>query len=210
MKNKLPRIKTNKRICIVCEGDEEYYYLKKLKQIKLFNKKLTIDLLNANGIDKVFNVYSNAYQRDNYDLVVIFCDTDNDPFERYKKIKEDVKNFHDLKKVSDVSNLIYYGNPCSMQVILSHFQKVTLHSRLKTINANKIKELTGVADYRATKHQIDCIMKKITFENIKTMKENLKDICKKDTITPSTNFTDLILNLEDVDSTWIDKVNKIL
>ncbi len=207
MKNKLPKIKTNKRVCIVCEGDEEFAYISKLKQLKVFSNKLTINPLNADGISKIFDMYSNAYQSDNYDLVVIFCDTDNNPFIQYKDLKKQVKDFHGLNKNTDVLDLICFGNPCTMQIILSHFNNVKLKSRLKSVNAMIIKNLTGVDDYRATKHQIDCIMKKITLHNFQTMKCNLNDISQQDTTTPSTNFLKMLSNLESDDYQWIESIN---
>lgn len=207
MINKLPKIKTNKKICIVCEGDEEYSYINKLKQLKLFSKKLTITTVNADGITNIFSVYSNTYQSDNYDLVIIFCDTDNNPFAQYKDLKKQVKEFHGLNKNTDILDIIYFGNPCTMQIILSHFDKVKLKSRLKSTNAKKIRELTGVVDYRATKHQIDCVIKKIILNNIQTMIDNLKDISQQDSTTPSTNFLKLLSNLESDDYKWIDDIN---
>lgn len=207
MINKLPKIKTNKKICIVCEGDEEFAYISKLKQLKVFSNKLTINTLNADSISNIFDVYSNAYQSDNYDLVIIFCDTDNNPFIQYKDLKKQVKDFHGLNKNSDVFGLICFGNPCTMQIILSHFDNVKLKSRLKNVNAIKIKKLTGVDDYRATKHQIDCIMRKITLHNFQTMKYNLKNISQQDSTTPSTNFLEMLSNLESDDYQWIENIN---
>lgn len=37
MKNKLPSIKSQTKICIICEGDEEYEYLERLKSLEMWN-----------------------------------------------------------------------------------------------------------------------------------------------------------------------------
>lgn len=38
MKNRLPQIFSGSRICIICEGDEEYEYLDKLISLEVWNK----------------------------------------------------------------------------------------------------------------------------------------------------------------------------
>ena len=37
MPNKLPKFLDNHKICIICEGNEEYEYLKRLKDLKVWN-----------------------------------------------------------------------------------------------------------------------------------------------------------------------------
>ena len=49
MPNKLPKFLDNHKICIICEGNEEYEYLKRLKDLKVWNKQYAISLVNAGG-----------------------------------------------------------------------------------------------------------------------------------------------------------------
>ena len=47
MPNKLPRFFDNHKICIICEGNEEYEYLNRLKNLKVWNEQYDISLVNA-------------------------------------------------------------------------------------------------------------------------------------------------------------------
>ena len=47
MPNKLPKFLDNHKICIICEGNEEYEYLKRLKILKVWNEQYDISLVNA-------------------------------------------------------------------------------------------------------------------------------------------------------------------
>lgn len=49
MVNRLPFIPGNHRICITCEGNEEYEYLNRLKDLKVWNEQYNISLINAGG-----------------------------------------------------------------------------------------------------------------------------------------------------------------
>ena len=50
MANKLPQIFTGSKICIICEGDEEYEYLEKLISLDVWSKNYCFQLENAEGI----------------------------------------------------------------------------------------------------------------------------------------------------------------
>ena len=47
--SKLPEIFTGSKICIICEGDEEYEYLEKLISLNVWNKEYLFLLENAEG-----------------------------------------------------------------------------------------------------------------------------------------------------------------
>ena len=49
MPNKLPKFLDNHKICIICEGNEEYEYLNRLKNLKIWNEQYDILLVNAGG-----------------------------------------------------------------------------------------------------------------------------------------------------------------
>ena len=49
MTNKLPSINVQTKICIICEGNEEYEYLERLKTLGVWDKKYDISLENAGG-----------------------------------------------------------------------------------------------------------------------------------------------------------------
>lgn len=50
MTNKIPRLTSdNHKICIICEGNEEYAYLNRLKDLNVWHKQYDILLVNALG-----------------------------------------------------------------------------------------------------------------------------------------------------------------
>ena len=50
MASKLPQFFTGSRICIICEGDEEYEYLEKLISLDVWSKEYLFQLDNAEGM----------------------------------------------------------------------------------------------------------------------------------------------------------------
>ncbi len=210
MNRKLPNISTSKRVCIVCEGDEEYHYINKLKDLKVFHRNYSVKPANAKGLTNVFKKYDNSVKSGNYNIVLIFCDTDNAPFKEFKDLQNDLKDTHDKNKVEDLPPIIYFGNPCSMQIILSHFDKVKLKSRLKSANAPLIEKLTGIKNYRAQESDINSLMNKINKSNYNTMKNNIANLPTDFNITPSTNILTLFKYLECDKTKWINDINKRL
>lgn len=51
MTNRLPRVSDKHKICIICEGNEEYEYLNRLKDLKVWNEQYDFSLVNA-GINE--------------------------------------------------------------------------------------------------------------------------------------------------------------
>lgn len=49
MTNKLPKLWDKHRICVICEGNEEYEYLNRLKDLKVWKEKYDIVPVNAGG-----------------------------------------------------------------------------------------------------------------------------------------------------------------
>ena len=89
--------KCNKRkICIICEGQEEEYYIDKLINKQVFSNEYNIITINAKGISNIFSRYQDRYQSDSYALVLIFCDTDKESKKQYyKELKK--KHNHDTR-----------------------------------------------------------------------------------------------------------------
>ncbi len=70
MANKPPQIFTGSKICIICEGDEEYEYLEKLISLDAWSKRYCFQLENAATVllcDDAFSEY--LHHLDNYDLI---------------------------------------------------------------------------------------------------------------------------------------------
>lgn len=151
--------------------------------------------------------YQEKYQSDSYSLVLIFCDTDKGPSKQYMELKNGINEFHDADVADDI---IMFGNPCTMQIILSHFAEIKLISQSKIVNSKYIKEYAGVENYKATDEQRKELFGKIKRENYKIMKENIAKLSTKDNKVSSTNILNFFNNFENDDDSWIDIINNKL
>ena len=189
MPNKLPKFFDNHKICIICEGNEEYEYLNRLKNLKVWNGQYDISLVNAGGNGNIPARYQDRYQNGADELVLVFCDTEKKPHEQYEDIKRKINEFHGVDNAAD--EVIMFGNPCTMQIISKHWTDENLKSPAKPVNAPLIKEYTGV-------------------ENYKDMSRRVKDLDSDDSVTGSSNFGKFIKLFESDNSGWIDKINRKL
>lgn len=192
-------------IAIVCEGQEEHDYMQKLIDKAVFNPNYKFKLINAKSVTNIYSRYTYLYQQDSYHIIFIFCDTDKKSKSYYLELKDKIDKFHDNPLAH---NIIIFGNPTTMQIILSHFGKVEIKSQSKKNNRDLIKELTGIENYDAHDDQRKELLDKINRRNYDTMKKNLSCISTDDSIKPSTNFLKLIWYLESEDDSWIKEINK--
>ena len=196
---------SQKKICIICEGYEEYDYFSKLIECKVFHSNYTIKLKNARSIDNITAVYQNEFQNDNSDLIIIFCDTEIEPYSQFKNLIKKIDKYHNKKVAKDI---VFFANPCTMQIILSHFNSVRLASNSKAKNAPVIKRLTGVEEYQAKANQRETILKQVNSSNYSVMKANLSAISCEWQEVPSSNFIELLEKLEQADTSWVNKIEK--
>ena len=61
--------------------------------------------------------------------MLIFCDTEKKPYEQYEDIKHKVNDFHGLENGAE--EIIIFGNPCTMQIVLLHVKPILLKSPAK-------------------------------------------------------------------------------
>lgn len=208
MMNKLPSFFDKRKICIICEGNEEYEYLAKLKKLTVWNEEYDILLVNAGGNGNIPARYQDRYQNGAYELVLIFCDTEKKPYEQYVDIKRKVNEFHGVESAAD--EVIIFGNPCTMQIITKHWTDENIKSPAKPVNAPLIKKFTGVENYKGRADQIKEVMEHITVENYADMCQRLDRLETIDTVTGSSNFGKFMKFFESSDGGWIDEINNSL
>lgn len=196
-----------KKICIICEGYEECEYVETLKSKAVFSNKYDFITINAKSINTIIARYQEKYQSASYSLVLIFCDTDKGPSDKYKEIKQKINDFHGENVADDI---IIFGNSCTMQIIISHFAEVKLTSQSKSINSKFIKKYVGIDNYKATKEQRKELFSKIERNNYEKMKENVAKLSTDDNITSSTNILKFIEKFENDDESWIEQINNKL
>ena len=207
MGNRLPKIFTGSRICIICEGDEEYEYLEKLISLDVWSKEYCFQLENAGGNGNIPARYQDKYQNGAFDLVLVFCDTDRKPYEQYVDIKRRIDEFHGVENAAD--KIMIYGNPCTMQIIIEHFGDVRLCSNNKKKNAPVIYDLTRIEGYKGRKEQRRELFSQITKENYQEMRERIKKLLFDDTVEGSTNFGRFLEWFSSDDNIWIKVINSI-
>ena len=208
MPNRRPGLYNKHRVCIICEGNEEYKYIDRLKELKVWNEQYEVSLVNAEGNGNIPARYQDRYQNGAYEAVLIFCDTDKKPYEQYDDIKRKINEFHGIDGIAN--EIIIFGNPCTMQIILKHWTDEMLTSQAKQVNAPIIEELTKVKGYKGKENQIKEIMNCITPKNYSAMRERVKLLDQNDSIIGNSNFSKIIEWLEIENCEWIDKINKML
>ncbi len=208
VKNRLPKFLNNHKICIICEGNEEYAYLKRLKDLKVWNERYDISLVNAGGNGNIPARYQDRYQNGADELVLVFCDTEKKPHEQYEDIKRKINEFHGVDNAAD--EVIVFGNPCTMQIISKHWTDENLKSPAKQVNASLIKEYTGVENYKGRADQIQEVMEYVTEKNYVDMCRRVRNLEPDDSVTGSSNFGKLIKRFESDDSRWIEEINRKL
>lgn len=205
MPNKLPRFRDNHKICIICEGNEEYEYLDRLIALKVWSGQYDISLVNAGGNGNIPARYQDRYQNGSYEIVLVFCDTEKKPHEQYVDIKRKINEFHGIDHAAD--EVIIFGNPCTMQIISKHWADENLKSPAKAVNAPFIQKYTGVKNYKGRMDQIKKVMEYITAENYADMCRRMKALETDDSVSGSSNFGRFIKLFESDDSGWIDEIN---
>lgn len=193
------------KICIICEGNEEYEYLNRLKNLKVWNEQYEILLISAGGNGNIPARYQDRYQNGSDELVLVFCDTEKKPYEQYEDIKRKINEFHGVENAAD--EVIIFGNPCTMQIVSKHWTDDNLKSPAKSVNAPLIKEYTGVENYKGRADQIQEVMKHVTEENYKDMRRRVAELTSDDSVLGSSNFGKFIKLFESGDSRWIGEIN---
>ena len=156
MANRLPQISDKHKICIICEGNEEYKYLERLKSIHVWNDIYDISLVNAEGNGNIPARYQDRYQNGTYEAVLVFCDTEKKPYEQYEDIKRKINDFHGIDNAAD--EIVIFGNPCTMQIISKHWTDDVIKKPAKAVNAPLIEKYTGVKGYKGRNDQIEQVM----------------------------------------------------
>lgn len=208
MKNRLPDFPFRDKVCVICEGNEEYDYLERLKNLGVWNVQYEVSLDNAGGNGNIPARYQDRYQNGSFEVVLVFCDTEKKPYEQYSDIKKKINTFHGVDGAAE--EVIIYGNPCTMQIILAHWDDVRLKTAAKKINAPIIEKLTGVTDYRGRADQREEIMRKVTAENYKDMYARVRELPSDDEVVGSSNFERLLDYLSADDDSWMARINSVL
>ena len=206
--NRLPQLESKHRIYVICEGYEDDAYFKRLLELRVWSTAYEFSVTNAKSASNIPARFQDAFQNDRYELILVFCDTDKAPYREYSLIKEKINRF--LDKGEAAEKLIIFANPCTMQIILSHFGDVSLKKQGKRTNSAEIEKLTGIKNYAAHEEQIKAICGKIFRRNYEDMKRRVAAINYPDTTSASTNFIEFLDRFERENVTWISEIRDYL
>lgn len=163
-------------------------------------------MVNAESNGNISARYQDRYQSDNYDIVLVLCDTDRKPHHDFELIRKKINDIFGIDNAAD--EVIIFVNPCTMQVELLHFENIKLRTQNKNKNASEIERLTGIQDYKAKEEQRKAMCNLITKENYEQMKKNLLSLPTDYKIESSSNFGIFLKRFEDSKTNWIDEINK--
>lgn len=206
--SKLPAISRKHKICVICEGNEDFLYFKRLLQLNVWDDAYDFIPINAKSASNIPARFQDTYQNNRYELILVFCDTDKEPYREYSLIKKKINSF--LNKQKAFEKLTIFANPCTMQIILLHFKEVSLKNQGKKTNSNIIKDSTGVINYDAHEEQINEICGKIFRDSYKNMRQRVAEINYPDTTSGSTNFIVFLERFESSDNKWIAAIQNYL
>ena len=205
MPNKLPKFFDKHKICIICEGNEEYEYLKRLKDLNVWNEQYEVSLVNAGGNGNIPARYQDRYQNGADELVLVFCDTEKKPHEQYEDIKRKINEFHGVDNAAD--EVVIFANPCTMQIITKHWTDENIKSPAKPVNAPLIQKYTGVENYKGRADQLAVVMSHISVDNYWDMVQRIKRLWGKDDELGCSNFGKYLDDLMCDNEAWINKIN---
>jgi len=200
-----------KKVCLICEGFEEYEYILQLLSLQIWSDVYDFYPINAECCGNIAPIYHMEYSKDKYDIIIAICDTDKTPSKGFFQIREKIDDIFGIKDASD--QVIIFTNPCTMQVILMHFGTVKLTTQSKKTNTSEIRRLTGLAttaDYKARKDQRTFIFSQITKANYLIMKNNISSLSHNFLDNPSTNFLKFLNLFEASNISWIESINQII
>lgn len=199
-----------RRVCIIAEGYEEKYYLERLLDFDFFNNRLVnvASIQNAKGILNVFALFQNVFNSGAYDLIVVFCDGDNNS-KQFNDMLNKIDN--EIFGGDNVSqSIVFFVNPVTLQVVLSHFGDVTLTHKAKANNNEEVEKLTGIVGYKAKEQQIKDMVNMIKYGSYEEMKRRIRNVSSNVKDVPSTNFLDLLGLLEGSSINRLDELIGLL
>lgn len=205
---KLPVLDRRRKVCVICEGYEDFAYFNRLMELDVWSSAYKFSPMNAKSASNIPAMFQDTYQNNRYEIILVFCDTDKAPYREYTQIKKKINSF--LNKQRAAGKLVIFANPCTMQIILSHFGDVSLKNQGKKTNASEIEKWTGVKDYDAHGAQIKEICSKIFRRSYEGMKQRVAAINFPDTTLCSTNFIVFLERFESEDTKWISTIQKYL
>ncbi len=183
-------------VTIICEGQEEYYYIKFLDSLCVWSRDINVVPVDAGSIYRIRKKYQLLRSSIRNGLILIFCDAGEDENKESRKEFELIIRMLQQNGCNHPFDILYFANPCTMQIVLSHFGKVHVKYEDKRQNKNLIMKWSKVNDYDGSLSKVRELINAIPKASYQTMKENLSDSNIDYRIPGSTNIIKLLKKLE--------------
>ncbi|MCD8295151.1 MAG: hypothetical protein LUE27_07925 [Clostridia bacterium] len=204
-----------KKILILCEGLEEKMYFERLNELDVWSHNFKVEVKNAEGSGNLYVKFTKAVRDRSYNIVLIVCDTELD-FCNYTDLRDKITEKFSGKTADKV---VFFCNPCSLQIVLSHFKTDDKEDRnLKTNdkfkNRGLVRYYTGVDGYNGEEPQLEDIYRKLTKDNYQLMLEKVGKISTDINTVPSTNILEMFLPLGEKNrkkgNKWIKDIQAVI
>ena len=202
----LPPVRSRHRVCVICEGYEDYHYFKRLMDLNVWDSAYSFTPINVKSASNIPARFQNEFQNNRYEIILVFCDTDKAPYREYNQVKAKINRFLGKRKAAE--KVIIFANPCTMQIMLLHFGDVLLKNQGKKTNSAIIEQMTGIQNYDAHEVQIRELCGRITRTSYPEMKRRAEEINLPDTFSGSTNISAFLNCFEASDDRWITEIQK--
>lgn len=199
------------RILVICEGDEEVMYLQALVDLGVFDpqyeiipKLATLTPGDSGGAGKVPMVFQYYWSTANYDAIYFMIDVDAEPHEAFESVKKNVNAI--MPRLFEKH--VLYTNPCTLQLMVFHFEKTILPNQSKMNNSDTIKRIWPKIRkmYSAKHYQLEIMRSEFDKVNYSSMKSNFHSLDSGDVYTaPSSNLVAFFEHLENKDPSWLTK-----
>ena len=201
--------KRARNVLILAEGYEEKPYIDKVLSFPNICKDAyrIHPAVNLKGNSNILARFQYEIQRGFYDVILIFCDADKGSEQFFAIVRQlGAMFFADPK---DALEVFLFVNPVTLQVVLLHFDDVTLTKVAKKANAEAVERLTGIKNYDAKQEQIEALVDRISYRSLPAFKNRLGKISTDVHDLPSTNFLLFLERFENDDTRWIDEIDRL-
>ena len=77
---KLPVLEKKHKVCVICEGNEDFAYFNRLLELHVWDKTYEFLPVNVKSASNIPAKFQDAFQNDRYEIILVFCDTDKAPY----------------------------------------------------------------------------------------------------------------------------------
>ena len=104
----LPPVRSRHRVCVICEGYEDYHYFKRLMDLNVWDSAYSFTPINVKSASNIPARFQNEFQNDRYEIILVFCDTDKEPYREYALVKAKINRFLGRRRAAE--KVIIFAN----------------------------------------------------------------------------------------------------